>query len=111
MAHNPFGHIDLRVNDRESAKAFYGTLLPELGFTEFERGKDFDCFYAGGETFGPGKRVISSTNRNFEGRQGPGTRTHLASPLTVAASACAGTICEASELSTTRLAASVGSAV
>lgn len=50
------------------------------------------CFYAGGETFGPGKRVISSTNRNFEGRQGPGTRTHLASPLTVAASACAGYI-------------------
>jgi 3-isopropylmalate/(R)-2-methylmalate dehydratase large subunit len=50
------------------------------------------CLYAGGETFGPGKRVISSTNRNFEGRQGPGTRTHLASPATVAASACAGYI-------------------
>lgn len=53
------------------------------------------CFYAGGETFGAGKRVISSTNRNFEGRQGPGTRTHLASPLTVAASAVAGFIREA----------------
>jgi len=50
------------------------------------------CFYAGGETFGPNKRVISSTNRNFEGRQGPGTRTHIASPLTVAASACVGFI-------------------
>lgn len=50
------------------------------------------CFYAGGETFGPHKRVISTTNRNFEGRQGPGTRTHLASPITVAASAIAGTI-------------------
>jgi 3-isopropylmalate/(R)-2-methylmalate dehydratase large subunit len=36
--------------------------------------------------------VISSTNRNFEGRQGPGTRTHLASPATVAASAVAGRI-------------------
>ena len=53
------------------------------------------CFYAGGETFGAGKRVISSTNRNFEGRQGPNTRTHIASPLTVAASACAGSICGA----------------
>ncbi len=53
------------------------------------------CFYAGGETFGANKRVISSTNRNFEGRQGPGTRTHLASPLTVAASACAGFIADA----------------
>jgi 3-isopropylmalate/(R)-2-methylmalate dehydratase large subunit len=50
------------------------------------------CFYAGGETFPPGSRVISSTNRNFEGRQGPGVRTHLASPATVAASAVAGKI-------------------
>lgn len=50
------------------------------------------CFYAGGETFPPGARVISSTNRNFEGRQGPGVRTHLASPATVAASAVAGHI-------------------
>lgn len=55
------------------------------------------CLYAGGETFGPGMRVISSTNRNFEGRQGPGTRTHLASPLTVVASACAGYITGAME--------------
>jgi 3-isopropylmalate/(R)-2-methylmalate dehydratase large subunit len=50
------------------------------------------CFYAGGESFGPGERVISSTNRNFESRQGPGTRTHIASPETVAASALAGAI-------------------
>jgi len=51
------------------------------------------CFYAGGETFAPGTRVISSTNRNFEGRQGPGVRTHLASPAVVAASSIAGRIC------------------
>ena len=50
------------------------------------------CFYAGGETFAPGTHVISSTNRNFEGRQGPGVHTHLASPATVAASAIAGRI-------------------
>ncbi len=49
------------------------------------------CFHAGGESFG-GQRVISSTNRNFQGRQGPGARTHLASPPTVAASACRGYI-------------------
>ena len=66
----------------------------EAGFEWRESGCSM-CFYAGGETFGPGKRVISSTNRNFEGRQGPGTRTHLASPLTVAASAVAGFIREA----------------
>lgn len=61
----------------------------DAGFEWRESGCSM-CFYAGGETFGPGKRVISSTNRNFEGRQGPQTRTHLASPLTVAASAVAG---------------------
>jgi 3-isopropylmalate/(R)-2-methylmalate dehydratase large subunit len=48
------------------------------------------CFFAGGESFGPRERVVSSTNRNFESRQGPETRTHLASPETVAASALAG---------------------
>ena len=52
------------------------------------------CFYAGGEGFPEGSRVISSTNRNFEGRQGPGIRTHIASPETVAASAIAGVIAD-----------------
>jgi 3-isopropylmalate/(R)-2-methylmalate dehydratase large subunit len=52
------------------------------------------CFYAGGENLGFGKRVVSSTNRNFEGRQGPGTRTHIASPATVAASAIRGVIAD-----------------
>jgi 3-isopropylmalate/(R)-2-methylmalate dehydratase large subunit len=52
------------------------------------------CFYAGGESFPPRSRVISSTNRNFEGRQGPGIRTHIASPETVAASALAGCIAD-----------------
>ncbi|AGH47809.1 isopropylmalate isomerase large subunit [Sphingomonas sp. MM-1] len=52
------------------------------------------CFYAGGESFPAGSRVISSTNRNFEGRQGPGIRTHIASPETVAASAIAGRIAD-----------------
>ncbi len=44
------------------------------------------------------QRVISTTNRNFEGRQGPRTRTHLASPATVAASAIAGVIADARQL-------------
>jgi 3-isopropylmalate/(R)-2-methylmalate dehydratase large subunit len=56
------------------------------------------CFYAGGESFPAGSRVISSTNRNFEGRQGPGIRTHIASPETVAASAIAGRIADPREL-------------
>jgi len=64
-------------------------VFSEAGFEWRESGCSM-CFFAGGETFGAGKRVVSSTNRNFEGRQGPGTRTHLASPLTVAATAVAG---------------------
>ena len=70
----------------------------EAGFEWRESGCSL-CFYAGGEGFRPGDRVISSTNRNFEGRQGPGTRTHLASPATVAASAVLGRIGSAGELS------------
>jgi len=43
------------------------------------------------------KRCVSSSNRNFMGRQGPGSRTHLASPATVAASAIKGRIASALE--------------
>ena len=53
------------------------------------------CFYAGGESFGARQRVVSSTNRNFESRQGPETRTHIASPETVAASAVLGRLGDA----------------
>ena len=55
------------------------------------------CFFAGGEHFGYRERVISTTNRNFESRQGPETRTHLASPATVAASAIRGQITDPRE--------------
>lgn len=44
------------------------------------------------DVFEPGTRCISTSNRNFEGRQGPGVRTHLASPWVAAASAITGTI-------------------
>jgi 3-isopropylmalate/(R)-2-methylmalate dehydratase large subunit len=56
------------------------------------------CFFAGGESFGPEERVVASTNRNFESRQGPRTRTHLAAPETVAASAILGRIAAPSDL-------------
>ncbi len=58
------------------------------------------CFYAGGESFGARQRVVSSTNRNFESRQGPETRTHIASPETVAASAIAGRLADARAIAT-----------
>ncbi|MEP5763710.1 MAG: 3-isopropylmalate dehydratase large subunit [Halieaceae bacterium] len=72
-------------------------VFTDAGFEWRESGCSM-CFYAGGETFGPGKRVISSTNRNFEGRQGAQTRTHLASPITVVASAIKGRIADPREL-------------
>jgi len=69
----------------------------EAGFEWRESGCSM-CFYAGGESFGPRQRVVSSTNRNFESRQGPETRTHLASPETVAASAIAGRLADVRRL-------------
>jgi len=69
----------------------------EAGFQWRESGCSM-CFFAGGEHFGAGERVISTSNRNFESRQGPRTRTHLASPATVAASAITGAICDPRQL-------------
>jgi len=66
-------------------------VFTDAGFEWRESGCSM-CFFAGGESFGLEERVISSTNRNFENRQGPRTRTHLASPTTVAASAIRGHI-------------------
>ncbi len=72
-------------------------IFTEAGF-EWRMSGCSMCFYAGGESFPAGSRVISSTNRNFEGRQGPNIRTHIASPETVAASAIAGHIADPREL-------------
>ena len=69
------------------------SIFRSAGFEWRESGCSL-CFYAGGETFGRQQRVVSSTNRNFEGRQGPQIRTHIASPETVAASAIAGRIAD-----------------
>jgi 3-isopropylmalate/(R)-2-methylmalate dehydratase large subunit len=46
----------------------------------------------------PGKRSISTSNRNFEDRQGPKSRTHLASPAMVAAAAVSGCIADVRKL-------------
>jgi 3-isopropylmalate/(R)-2-methylmalate dehydratase large subunit len=56
------------------------------------------CVGGGGDMLRPGQRSISSTNRNFEGRQGPSTRTHLASPAMVAAAAVMGRITDVRRL-------------
>jgi 3-isopropylmalate/(R)-2-methylmalate dehydratase large subunit len=53
------------------------------------------CLGANGDIVGPGERSVSTTNRNFVGRQGPNARTHLASPVMAAAAAVAGRIADA----------------
>lgn len=50
------------------------------------------CIAMNGDTVGPGQLAVSTSNRNFEGRQGKGARTILASPATAAASAIAGVL-------------------
>jgi 3-isopropylmalate/(R)-2-methylmalate dehydratase large subunit len=53
------------------------------------------CVGMNGDIVAPGKRCVSTSNRNFAGRQGRDSRTHLASPATAAATAMAGYISEA----------------
>jgi 3-isopropylmalate/(R)-2-methylmalate dehydratase large subunit len=48
------------------------------------------CLGTNGDMVAPGKRCASTTNRNFVGRQGPGSRTHLLSPMMAAAAAVTG---------------------
>jgi 3-isopropylmalate/(R)-2-methylmalate dehydratase large subunit len=48
------------------------------------------CLAMNGDTLAPMERCASTSNRNFEGRQGPGGRTHLVSPVVAAATAVAG---------------------
>jgi 3-isopropylmalate/(R)-2-methylmalate dehydratase large subunit len=50
------------------------------------------CIAMNGDQLQPGQYAVSTSNRNFEGRQGPGGRTFLASPLTAAAAAVTGVV-------------------
>jgi 3-isopropylmalate/(R)-2-methylmalate dehydratase large subunit len=56
------------------------------------------CIAMNGDQLQPGQYAVSTSNRNFEGRQGAGGRTFLASPLTAAAAAIAGRIADPREV-------------
>jgi 3-isopropylmalate/(R)-2-methylmalate dehydratase large subunit len=56
------------------------------------------CIAMNGDKLEPGEYAVSTSNRNFEGRQGKGSRTFLASPLTAAASAVRGEVADVREL-------------
>ncbi|MBI4593310.1 MAG: 3-isopropylmalate dehydratase large subunit, partial [Candidatus Rokubacteria bacterium] len=64
-------------------------IFVEAGFEWREAGCSM-CVGMNGETAKPGERVASTSNRNFEGRQGQGARTHLMSPAMAAAAAVTG---------------------
>ncbi|MDP9388639.1 MAG: 3-isopropylmalate dehydratase large subunit [Actinomycetota bacterium] len=57
------------------------------------------CLAMNPDKLAPGERCASTSNRNFEGRQGPGGRTHLVSPAVAAATAVAGRFATPQELS------------
>jgi 3-isopropylmalate/(R)-2-methylmalate dehydratase large subunit len=77
---------------RKGAEAIgLNKIFEEAGFEWRETGCSM-CVAVNDDFVGPGQRCISTSNRNFESRQGPQSRTHLASPATVAASAIAGFI-------------------
>lgn len=61
----------------------------EAGFEWREPGCSM-CLAMNDDRLAPGERCASTSNRNFEGRQGPGGRTHLVSPIMAAAAAVAG---------------------
>ena len=66
------------------------------------------CIAMNGDQLSPGQYAVSTSNRNFEGRQGKGGRTFLASPLTAAASAIAGVVADPRQLPGIETLAAVG---
>ena len=74
-------------------------ILRDAGF-ELRQPGCSSCLAMNEDKIPPGKYAVSTSNRNFEGRQGPGARTLLASPLTAAAAAVTGVITDPRELLT-----------
>jgi len=72
-------------------------ILEEAGF-ELRQPGCSACLAMNDDKIPAGKYAVSTSNRNFEGRQGPGARTLLASPLTVAAVAITGRITDPREV-------------
>ncbi len=78
---------------REAIAEGLDKLFTEAGFEWREPGCSM-CLAANGEMLKPGQRSVSTSNRNFIGRQGPQARTHLASPAMAAAAAISGAIAD-----------------
>jgi 3-isopropylmalate/(R)-2-methylmalate dehydratase large subunit len=86
-----------RVKAQAEAEGLDKTFL-EAGFEWREAGCSM-CLGMNPDTLSPGERAASTSNRNFEGRQGRGGRTHLVSPAVAAATAIAGHFASPADLS------------
>lgn len=82
---------------QQAKKEGLDKILEEAGFELREPGCSA-CLAMNEDKIPEGKYAVSTSNRNFEGRQGPGARTMLASPLTAAAAAITGKITNPVEL-------------
>ena len=72
-------------------------IFKDAGFTWGEAGCSM-CVGMNGDVVGASKRCASTSNRNFVGRQGAGSRTHLLSPVMAAAAAITGHLTDVREL-------------
>jgi len=82
---------------REAEAAGLDRVFRDAGFFWGESGCSM-CAGGNGDRGEPGERIVSTTNRNFENRQGPKVRTHLVSPATAAASAITGRIADVRQM-------------
>jgi 3-isopropylmalate/(R)-2-methylmalate dehydratase large subunit len=82
---------------RDAEAAGLDRVFRDAGFFWGESGCSM-CAGGNGDRGAPGERCVSTTNRNFENRQGLKVRTHLASPATAAASGIAGRIADVRQL-------------
>ena len=83
--------------DAQIRKEGIDKILTEAGFAIRQPGCS-SCLAMNDDKIPAGKYSVSTSNRNFEGRQGPGARTLLASPLVAAAAAVTGVITDPREL-------------
>jgi 3-isopropylmalate/(R)-2-methylmalate dehydratase large subunit len=83
--------------ERQAKEEGLDRILEDAGFQLRQPGCS-SCLAMNEDKIPAGKYAVSTSNRNFEGRQGPGARTLLASPLTAAAAAVTGRITDPREL-------------
>jgi len=84
------------VKDAAEAEGL-DVVFRDAGFEWREPGCSL-CVGSNGETIAPGQRCVATSNRNFVGRQGKGSHTHLVSPVMAAAAALSGCITDARKI-------------